>query len=384
MAAEGTVVFILAGAVAWAMAAFLLLVVRPAPRLNRHLAAIFALEGAAQIGLSTYILGLERVPGLSEALAAVAISMAALYLLFLAVLETPLVRPLRARRVRVLIKGGLVGAAGTLLVFGVAAALGLRSSTGGVPDALGIGVLGFLGAAYVLGLAAAVSAYRRTKAGSTARRRARAFALGFGSRDASFVALVLVGYLAILLLGLSGSEASFFLALTLAWPVGLMLSVAFLTYGILREQLFDIDVKVKVAVRKSTVVGLFAGGFFVASEALEAVLPVDDALLGVLAAGLIALGLRPIQRAAQGLAERLMPGVDATVEHLASRKVEVYRAAVEGALADGALSSRERAILAGLADELGLSPEDVQTVEDEVIRAHGAQAEAGPAVSPAG
>ena len=80
----------------------------------------------------------------------------------------------------------------------------------------------------------------------------------------------------------------------------------------------------------------------------------------------IVLALKPVQRFAEGVANRLMGGVQDTPEYLRARKHQVYRAALEGAVADGVISVRERSILRRLQQELGISEREAARAERDV------------------
>ena len=85
--------------------------------------------------------------------------------------------------------------------------------------------------------------------------------------------------------------------------------------------------------------------------------------MGLLAALAIVAALRPMQRFAKGVADRVMRGVEDTPAYLEVRKLEVYRAALEGAIQDGIITDKERAILARLRDQLAIPPEAADAVE---------------------
>jgi len=63
-----------------------------------------------------------------------------------------------------------------------------------------------------------------------------------------------------------------------------------------------------------------------------------------------------------------MPDVQDNEEYRTVRKREVYRAAVEELLADGALTEKDRNVLATLADQLGLLYKDARAMERDAAR----------------
>ena len=167
--------------------------------------------------------------------------------------------------------------------------------------------------------------------------------------------------LLVLLLTLGGSLAS--IAVSGILGGSRLVGLAVLGYAILRHQMFDIDLKLKVTVRRSTVLAAFGAAFFLGSELLEELIPIESLVLGVAAAGAMSLALRPLKRFAERLADQLMPGVEASPVYLAGRKADVYRAAFESGIADEKVTVRERAMLNGLRRQLGLTIEEVAIIE---------------------
>ncbi|HLE97817.1 MAG TPA: hypothetical protein VI997_10640, partial [Candidatus Thermoplasmatota archaeon] len=87
------------------------------------------------------------------------------------------------------------------------------------------------------------------------------------------------------------------------------------------------------------------------------------AVVGGVAVGLLLFAVRPIERAADRLADTAMPRVQDTDEYRTVRKREVYRAAVESALQDGIITEMERDVLATLQHELGIPAPEALRIE---------------------
>jgi amino acid transporter len=153
------------------------------------------------------------------------------------------------------------------------------------------------------------------------------------------------------------------LFIALVFPVTYAYLMAAISYGILRHQLFDIELKLKFTLSRGAVAAMFLAVFFAVSLASSEFL-VDrfDYVLGAAAAASLLIALQPLQRLGDRLADAAMPDVAATPEYMRTRKVAVYRAAFE-AVGPGGLTERERDMLAALADSLGLSFADVRTIE---------------------
>jgi hypothetical protein len=144
------------------------------------------------------------------------------------------------------------------------------------------------------------------------------------------------------------------------------LAVAIFAYAIIRHQLFDIDLKLKWTIKQSTVAAAFVAVFFTVSEVAQSVFQSSlGSIAGIIAAGALVFAIAPLQRFAERVSETALPGVKDTAEYRLVRKREVYRAAIEAALADGEITGKERSMLASLQDQLGLSASDALELERE-------------------
>lgn len=353
------------GLIAWAGAVVLLRTDRRSP-VNRRLAAVLFTEGAWMQGTLFFMVGNEPA---FMAMATVAVgALAAIpfqYLAFLgASLATPLTRPFRS--------GRAWGVLGTLslgaFLFALLAPSRFIGELYSPPWAalnfylapLGVRAAQLHALASVFGLLASLDALRRAPRGTVARARARWFAIAFGARDL-FNASWWTLYPLYRDIPFWGDFLSNIAPMLVA-----LLYIALIAYAVLRVQLFDLDLKLKFALRQGTVGAVIAGGFFVGSEWLESIVPVEGTLLGLIVAGLIVLMLRPLQRLAQAFADRVMGGVEDTETYRQGRKHEVYRAAFEGAAIDGVLTDREREILAHVQEKLGIDAQQARELEREV------------------
>lgn len=288
------------------------------------------------------------------------------YLLFLGTIRTPLTRPFRGRAAfwslalyTVLVEAAWLAAPGRF-----ADGLTYHPQIGGWhldPGAphrgLRILLLGGLGLVQLYGLLVALAAFRNATT-RTARDQAASFALAFGSRDLLGAAFIL--YFGARAIRMNSLEESVFI---LALPVMDLLFYLLLAYGILRTQLFDIDLRLKAAFERTLIVAPFAATFFVVTEALERLVPFESFWLGVGSAGAIGFLLRPIRRGASRIADGIIPGVAGTPDYLLARSREVYRHAVEAALEDGAISASERRVLERLEADLGLAGGEAARLE---------------------
>lgn len=358
----------LASLVAWG-AAIVLLRTAPERPLNRRLAVVLFLEGTWSAGAIFFMV---EDPALFMRISGVAVgAMAALpfqYLSFLGIaLDTPLVRPFRSRTALLILGLASVAVASWVLFSPSTFIAELYSPEWATWNfrfrPAGTAIAQVHGLASLFGLAAALWAWFRTAPGTAARSRAKWFAIAFGVRDLFAASTYLLYPL------LQPYELWRDALYNLGTTTILLVYVALMAYGVLRVQLFDLDLKLKFALKQSTVGAVIAAGFFLGSEILEAVIPVEGTILGLLVAGAIVLLLRPVQRFAEAVASGVMPGVEATPAYLESRKHEVYRAALEGAIEDGVVTPKERAILDRLRDQLEISAGAAAVMEKELATA---------------
>jgi hypothetical protein len=338
--------------------------------LNRHLSIVLVLEGlfvGCALGFIFFIENEQLVQVIAACGAAAMVALPYQYLSFLAVsLKTPLLVPFRSRTASVVL--------GALSIIGITMVLTVPRlfiselySPEFAPwnfryESLGLWAVQFNGATALFGLVAAISAYVTARPGSAARHRAKWFAIAFGIRDV-FLGITLLLYPVIRPIPVWG-DFIFNPGTALTYLVYVLL----LAYAVLKMQLFDIDLKAKFAIERGTLIALVGGIFFIGSELLEAMVPVESTFLGVAVAMVILVLLRPLYRLALRLANGIMPSVDKTTAYLDARKSEVYQAAVEGAGEDGVISENERGMLERLRKNLQLSSAEANALELEFVR----------------
>lgn len=153
-----------------------------------------------------------------------------------------------------------------------------------------------------------------------------------------------------------------------AHGVARTLSVAILGYGLVRRQLFGLDVKVKWTLKQSTVAAIFVAVFFVVSEGAAAVFQdqTNNTWLGILAAGGLVFAMAPLQRFAERLTDKAMPGVKPLEQMDGDERRRAYVAAAREAWSDGVLTADERALLDRMASLFGLTDEEAHRLERPV------------------
>jgi len=197
-----------------------------------------------------------------------------------------------------------------------------------------------------------------------ARPRALIFALAFGFRDIcwTFVYTIVVWEI---WWGIGDflPEGPLNFALESAYISGTFVAVPLIAYGILRTQLFDIDLRIRWTIKQSTLAATVVAIVFLLSEGADRVLSAELGNVGgLLAAAVVVFVLAPLQRFAESVATVAMPNTQNTPEYTAFRKMQVYEAAITEAL-EGGISKKERALLVRLRDSLGISESDAAAIE---------------------
>lgn len=171
--------------------------------------------------------------------------------------------------------------------------------------------------------------------------------------------------------GVAGIEAAFLgLGLEL-YSFGLwrFATVAVVVYTIAKYRLFDMEIRLKRGVKATTIAAAFIAIFFVVSESAAAFFSGSiGPYLGIVAAGLLVFALAPLQRVAERVANTAMPRATGTEDYFTWRKLQVYHAALDGAMQDGEITAKERAILARLRRELGIADRDAAALEEDLVR----------------
>ena len=279
-------------------------------------------------------------------------SMLALYPPFLAAaLGTPLTRPFADPRMR----------AGLAIT-----AFALFFATLLTPMKFGASVLYILLVlTFLFALAASTQAWY--VAAGAARARARSFALAFGFRDLcwGFAYLDTVwGVWHGTFAEVPSDPAD---PVYIVYMLGTLLAVPLIAYGILRTQLFDIDLRIRWTIKQSTLAAAVVAIVYALSEGASRLLSSElGNVAGLLAAALVVFFLAPLQRFAERVASVAMPNTRNTPEYAAFRKLQVYEAAVAEALQGGDISAKERALLHRLRDTLGIAPADAATLEHDL------------------
>lgn len=325
----------------------------------RKLGLLLAIEGVALgtsdalyyfvVSIDTWEVANPKILRISEILHHVAdCAMLAFYPPFLArTLQTPLTRPFAGKRARI-----------ALVITAVALYAGVELSESGLGGMLLFSLMSLL---FIYALIAALHAWHR--ATGIARTRAGFFILGFGIRDICW-GIVYAG--AVWSISTGNDLNDTWVQGTNIYAMGTLLAIPVIAYGILRTQLFDIDLRIRWTIKQSTLAGIFVAVMFLISEGASEFLSAElGSVAGLLAAAVLMFFLAPLQRFAERVANTAMPNTKNTPEYASFRKMQVYEAALSEAQAGG-VSQKERTLLEHLRQSLGISESDAEAIEAEL------------------
>ncbi len=210
------------------------------------------------------------------------------------------------------------------------------------------------------------SAHAWFVAHGAARTRAGVFAAAFGLRDICWGFAYGSATLWLWRDTYAVVDADATSAPYIVYALGSLLAVPLIAYGILRTQLFDIDLKIRWTIRQSTIAAAFVAVFYLVTEGVDRLLEVQFGnWIGLLASALLVFFLAPLQRFAERVSAAVMPNTYDTPEYAAYKKIQVYEAALREAM-PGGISDKERALLNHLRDSLGIASVDAAAVERDL------------------
>lgn len=142
--------------------------------------------------------------------------------------------------------------------------------------------------------------------------------------------------------------------------------VSMIFYAILRYQLFDLNTRIRIGVRYGTLATIFFFVFFTVQELVKDVWgQAFGYFTGLLLAGALIFLFTPLQGFIEKFAHKLVPA--ATSESYERyRAMEIYRAALEGALADKIVNPTELSTLKNLRSTLGITEADHMLLERDI------------------
>jgi hypothetical protein len=152
-------------------------------------------------------------------------------------------------------------------------------------------------------------------------------------------------------------------------PMLVITFLVILARALLREQLFDFDLKLKFAIKGSTLVAIYGAVFLVVEQLAQNLASAQFGVVaGAAAAGLLLFAFRPMQRLAERAADRALPHVRDDDAYRTFKKMEVYKAAFESSI-EGGISPKERRMLDALRTKLDIGIGAARALEDDAARA---------------
>jgi len=141
-------------------------------------------------------------------------------------------------------------------------------------------------------------------------------------------------------------------------PLLLMpVTMSIIAYGIIKENLFDIDLIIKRSIQYSLVTFALTGVFFLAEKLLESVVQIEvmgqTKLSGLISAGVVVISSMPLKSIGKKLTEKWFPDVkiEDPLEAQKKRDLEIYEKLLRDVLAGGSIEWNEKRLLARLRKE---------------------------------
>lgn len=152
--------------------------------------------------------------------------------------------------------------------------------------------------------------------------------------------------------------------------VAVAITMSIITIGILRAQLFDIELIVSKSVKYTLLNILLAYVFVISREILTPFISdifFSGSQVAMLLAGFMVVTLfTPIKNATSSITAKLLP-VDRP-QSLTTENLELYRRQLEIAWTDETITEKEQMMLDALKFSLGISPEDHDRLKREVFK----------------
>ncbi|MBW3583500.1 MAG: hypothetical protein KY455_10425 [Euryarchaeota archaeon] len=139
-------------------------------------------------------------------------------------------------------------------------------------------------------------------------------------------------------------------------------------YAIARHRLFDIDIKIKSAVQRSTLVGVFLAVFFMVTVTAENFLTDRYGwAFGGVGAGLLLFALTPLERLGKRIANMAMPSTRSLDELAPSDKETLFMEQLRLVWMDGSLTPKDRVVIANLRARLEIASGVAERLEMAVV-----------------
>jgi hypothetical protein len=189
-----------------------------------------------------------------------------------------------------------------------------------------------------------------------AKEKSLAFAWAFGMRDIAWATVYLTaatGWLEI--------APMFF---TQLYVLATLIYIPIMAYGILKVQMLDIEIKLQWTIKNSTLAGIFVALFYIISEGSSTYLSnLMGDIIGLAVSALVIFFLAPLHRMAEKFSSSVVGTDVQSNEYTTFRRLQMYSAAIEEALAYGDITKGQIALLDRLKESLNLSEVDAHKLE---------------------
>ncbi|MDG1441751.1 MAG: hypothetical protein P8R02_03575 [Pseudomonadales bacterium] len=210
-----------------------------------------------------------------------------------------------------------------------------------------------------------------------AKQRAWLFTLAFGLRDFAWTVTFIAAATSDMRVinSVHKRVAPFGMSLTrfdeivsLIYAGSSLVYIPIVTYGALKLQLFDVDIRLKKTSRQSTLAAMFIALFFLISEGASSNFSsMLGNFLGIALAACLVFFLAPLSRWAEWVSSSLLSQDMQGTDYESYRKFQMYSAAVEETLALGEIGPSQDALLDRLRESLQIFNEDAQKVRQEIL-----------------
>lgn len=144
---------------------------------------------------------------------------------------------------------------------------------------------------------------------------------------------------------------------------------ALAVYALVRHGLFGVDVRLRFAIKGTTLAGCFLAVFFVVNKVTENLVAArfDNNHVGVyvggVVAGLLLFVLSPLQRVAERFSQAVLPNSTPVSSMTHPERLDLFREQAMLVWRDGRMGRKERALLDGLRARLAIPFEEAARIE---------------------
>ena len=153
----------------------------------------------------------------------------------------------------------------------------------------------------------------------------------------------------------------------------LPVSMCIITYGIIRENLFNIELIIKKSILYAMVSASLAGVFFLVEKLMERMVEIEIAgqtkLSGLLSAGIVIVSSMPIKTIGKKLIDRWFPEVvdESIFTPMKKRDLDIYMEQMRIASTGKRITEKEKSMLDQLRTSMGISDKEHDWVKEKMM-----------------